>query len=257
MIFLISFGIILFLFLIPLIRLGIYFSDPKVRGKIGETYVARILNSLPKEYKILNNLIIKNENFSSQIDHIVISKFGIFVIETKNIKGWIYGYDNQKYWTKNVYGIKYKFYNPIKQNKSHCLALKNFLNLKESIFIPIVVFSDFADIKSDFKDIVINMSDLKNYIKSFTTIRLLGTQVNNIFEKLQKYPATQEETIKHISKIYQKKEKEYENIKNNICPKCKGYLIERKGKYGIFLGCSNYPRCHFTLPKKILFSSKS
>lgn len=48
--------------------------------------------------------LIEDDLGMTQIDHIYISKFGIFVVETKNYKGWIYGKTHDKEWTKNVYG---------------------------------------------------------------------------------------------------------------------------------------------------------
>ena len=40
------------------------------------------------------------------------------------------------------------------------------------------------------------------------------------------------------------------NFELNICIKCNGYMIKRKGKYGDFLGCSNYPKCNYSLQLK-------
>ena len=67
-------------------------NHPKVRGIIGEKRVRKHLDRLPKEhYSVLNNVMVKAKKGTSQIDHIVISSHGIFVIETKNYKGWIHG----------------------------------------------------------------------------------------------------------------------------------------------------------------------
>lgn len=92
--------------------------QPKIKGYIGEKSVAAILSFLPSDkYKIINDALIKSNDRTIQIDHLVISVYGIFVIETKNYKGWITGSDDSEYWTKNVFGNKYKFYNPIRQIK--------------------------------------------------------------------------------------------------------------------------------------------
>lgn len=77
---------------------------PKTKGDIGEKIVERELKKLPEDYKILNNILIKNNDRSSQIDHIIVSKFGVFVIETKMYKGWIYGKEKQRRWIQNLYG---------------------------------------------------------------------------------------------------------------------------------------------------------
>lgn len=78
------------------------------KGALGEKRVASILKRLPEDrYKVINNLLINNNGFTSQIDHVVISVYGIFVIETKAYKGWIYGSESSDYWTQNIYGTFY------------------------------------------------------------------------------------------------------------------------------------------------------
>ena len=81
-------------------------NSAKIKGKIGEKTVSFILGKLGPEYKPYNDVLIRNGDWTSQIDHIVISPFGIFVIETKNYKGWIYGGANQVQWTQNIWGKK-------------------------------------------------------------------------------------------------------------------------------------------------------
>lgn len=83
---------------------------PKIKGIIGESTVATVLSTLPREeYHVLNNIMLKTERGTTQIDHVVISIYGIFVIETKNYKGWILGTDNAEQWIENIYGKKYPF----------------------------------------------------------------------------------------------------------------------------------------------------
>ena len=88
--------------------------QPRIKGYLGEKSVATILSLLPSDkYKIINDLLIEVDGRTIQIDHLVVSIYGIFVIETKNYKGRITGSDNSDYWTKNMFGNKYTFYNPI------------------------------------------------------------------------------------------------------------------------------------------------
>ena len=139
--------IILFIFFV-IVCITFRILQPKIKGYLGEKSVALILSFLPSDkYKIINDVLVKSNNRTIQIDHIVISIYGIFVIETKNYKGWITGSDNSEYWTKNVFGNKYKFYNPIRQNKAHISALGRQLGLSVNKFIPIIVFSNRADLK--------------------------------------------------------------------------------------------------------------
>ena len=106
-----------------LLGVGIaYAKSPTARGKRGENKVRRAIgDTIENERYVINNLTLNNEGKTSQIDHIVINPRGIFVIETKNYSGNIYGDENQREWTQVLaYGkVKNKLYNPIKQNATH------------------------------------------------------------------------------------------------------------------------------------------
>ena len=78
----------------------------KIIGNIGEKKVSLRLHLLQDEYKIFDDVYLDINGCSVQIDHVVVSKYGVFIIETKNIKGWIFGTDKSEYWIKNMYGKK-------------------------------------------------------------------------------------------------------------------------------------------------------
>ena len=84
--------------LLFLVILGFIFlvkKIPEIRGHIEEKKVSAFLATLPSyEYKIFNDILLATESGTTQIDHIVVSRFGIFVIETKNYRGWITGNEN-------------------------------------------------------------------------------------------------------------------------------------------------------------------
>ena len=70
------------------------------KGAIGEKRVARILEKLPEgKYSVINNLLLNNSGYTSQVDHVVVSVYGIFVIETKTYQGIISGGENSEQWT--------------------------------------------------------------------------------------------------------------------------------------------------------------
>ena len=99
---------LLIIFLIPLLSkkkepTKKYKSSAEILGEIGENKIAQILNTLPKEYQIFNNIYLSNNGMTTQIDHIVVSIYGIFVIETKNYKGQIYGNNNSEYWLSLIH----------------------------------------------------------------------------------------------------------------------------------------------------------
>jgi len=122
---------------------------PRLHGIIGERSVASFLYALDsKKYLVINDLMIENEGKTSRIDHVVISNYGIFVIETKNYNGWILGDEPSSYWTQAIYKRKEKLYNPIKQNYGHVQALKNILrDFPNIVYYPIVVFTKRSTLK--------------------------------------------------------------------------------------------------------------
>lgn len=225
----------------------------KIKGVIGERRVEIRLRKLPdNEYKVLNNVLIKTERGSSQIDHVVISIYGIFVIETKHFKGWIHGNEKSQSWTQTVYNKKVKFRNPIKQNWSHIFALKEFFydckNLKYHNF---VVFTGRCELKNiTSKTPVVYGSQLIRTIMSHRKVVNLDIdQVNSIAAKLEKLIVQNKRSKKEHVRQIKNNNKEFNRKRQMlICPRCDGDLKVRKGQYGKFYGCSNYPRCKFTLP---------
>ena len=220
----------------------------KDKGIIGEDIIASILSKLDNEnYKVINDLFLKTNNITTQIDHVLISTYGIFIIETKNYSGIISGNDYSDKWNQNIYGKKYKFYNPVKQNYGHIKGLNSILQIDENLYIPIVVFMPKAELKTDSKNYVIYSYQLIDLITSFQETKFSIETINFIYENLISFNVTDEKIIsEHISEINNKKNIYNTKIQNNICPKCNNALVIKKGKYGTFQGCSNYPKCRFT-----------
>ena len=250
--------ILLACILLPLIALKSWISSPKNIGRRGEKRVAGKLNWLPKEYITLNDILLPTKYGTTQIDHIVASPYGVFVIETKNYKGWIFGHENSEEWKQSLLGKKrfwgwsseqHKFRNPIRQNAAHARALKAILKeFGDITIIPIVVFSNSAELKITTPNhIVINWCNLRSAIKSFRHKCISREDVQRIVDRISSSniitEGSREEHIRNIQVGQQNRELA---IANGICPKCGSNLVERKGRYGRFMGCSNYPQCKFT-----------
>lgn len=135
---------------------------PTWKGKYSEKLVHKKMLQLPDEYTIFNDFLFESNGHSTQIDHIVVSPYGVFVIETKGYKGWILGGENSEYWTQVIYKSKYQFYNPIKQNEGHVRFLRHLLKCSVDIpLIPIVVFNNSAELKVHVSNhIVVNRCNL-------------------------------------------------------------------------------------------------
>ncbi len=242
------------MYLVILILLFISFLiwslfSSKIKGVIGEKTISLILSQLDKsKFKVLNNILLKSNGHTSQIDHVVISDYGVFVLETKNYKGWIFGNENSEYWTQVIYNNKVRFYNPIKQNLGHISALKKcLLEFPNIEYKSIIVFTVNADIKTTTNTDVIYSNQLISRIKEHSSINLAEIDKKNIMLRIQasnlnrKYDKKQ-----HINSIRQKTEKRQNSINQNICPHCGNDLIMRHGKFGWFLGCKTYPKCNFS-----------
>ena len=219
------------------------------KGKAGEMRVAKILSKLPEEeYRVINNLLIKQGNKTTQIDHVVVSEYRIFVIETKHYRGWIYGDANREYWTQNIYGNKYDLWNPIHQNQGHVRALRRVLtDIPPGVFISIVTFSRQASLDIRNSENVIYWDELKKLICSYQRKLISTEQAQNAYETLSAANIDSKDNQKqHVRHVREQISKREETIAKGRCPRCGGELVLRKGTYGPFYGCSNYPRCKFT-----------
>ena len=222
------------------------------KGKIGERRVSSKLSWLPRDkYIVIDDVILPTPRGTSQLDHIVVSIYGIFVIETKYYKGWIYGGEHSEYWTQNVYGEKHQFYNPIFQNEGHVRALRRVLAEYEPLdIIPIVAFANTADIKMDIRESnVLYWHQLRRFIRRYRKERHTWKEVKAICNKIYevKIAPSRKTEKQHRVDVKATRIKKENAIKAGICPRCGGKLTERQGKYGRFYGCSNYPKCRFTL----------
>lgn len=120
----------------------------KRSGKIGEATTASVLACLPQGFYVFNNVLLKWKGRggarSTQIDHVVVSPYGIFVIETKNHKGVILGNMVDEYWTQALRMGRqcFNFRNPFYQNAGHIRTLSEQLGLPCNVMVGLVVFTN-------------------------------------------------------------------------------------------------------------------
>lgn len=156
------------------------------KGKEGEKAVNKVLSSLGGKYTLMKNILLKTKTGSTELDHIVVSVYGIFVIETKNYSGRVYGDEKYKDWKHfDMAGKEHKFYSPIKQNAGHLGTLRRAIKLDESVFIPIVVFSGSAEIKVTAQTPVVQLFELKRTIKSYKKKVFTKEEVKNIIKDIK------------------------------------------------------------------------
>jgi len=220
------------------------------KGQLGEWAVQFRLKRLPSDYIVLKNILLPNgKDSTSQIDHIVVSRFSVFVIETKNYKGWVSGGENSQNWTQNIYGHKYKLYNPILQNEKHIQVLRSLFSGNVQIpFVSIIAFPNRTRVRVDAEEAhVVSFSEINSTIKSYHIPLLDSEQVAQIAEIIRKENREGELWASiHTKNAQHAKELTQQKVENGICPRCGGKLVLRNGRYGSFIGCSNYPQCTYT-----------
>jgi hypothetical protein len=177
---------IIFLIIVVALVISVIEKSPYLIGQRGEKFVAKKLLQLDvAHYKVLNDLLLPSNGRlnTTQIDHIVVSNYGIFCIETKSYQGWIFGDANQEYWTQVIYHHKERFYNPLRQNYAHIKAVEELLKLKYSnvrIF-SLVAFPDADKLKISGTDSVGHTFEVVNKIESFSNVIFSDTERDEIY----------------------------------------------------------------------------
>tara|TARA_Y100000782_G_C10083559_1_gene223073 strand:- start:157 stop:783 length:627 start_codon:yes stop_codon:yes gene_type:complete len=196
-------------------------------------------------YQRFHNLIVPSENGTSQLDHVISSPHGVFIVETKNLKGWIFGSEDNQKWTQALYGKKYQFQNPLRQAYRQKKVLAKFLAIDESLISVAVLFVCDCKFKTTMPSNVMK-SGIGSYIKSYKKTVLSGSEINRISAILKNLESEPKFTKReHISSLKQR------HGSTTLCPKCGSQLVERTAKKGpnagsTFLGCSGYPKCRYT-----------
>lgn len=234
-----------------LIVFGLYkWFIPEIRGYFGEKLVKLYLNKLDKtKYLVINNIMLQIGDKTTQIDHVVISNYGIFSIETKNYRGWIIGNEFDDYWKQIIFKRKERLRNPIKQNWGHIQALKEIFSGYPNIkYYSIVTFTPRANLKVKTTSDVIYTSQLLNTIKKYDSECITDALKEQLCSQLTSLNVNNKVNRKaHVKTIRNTLNEKKNLINKNICPKCGGQLVVRNGKYGQFKGCNNYPKCKFIL----------
>lgn len=235
--------------LAPFFLIAVLYKSSWFKGVIGEFIVnlsAKL--SLDKaHYHLIKNVTLPTDDGSTQIDHIIVSRYGVFVIETKNMKGWIFGSQNQKTWTQKFPRTSHKFQNPLYQNYKHTKTLESLLELDEKQIFSVIVFVGGSTFKTQLPENVTYGKGYIKYIKSKTNLVLTESDVKDITNRIETgrlKPSfkTNREHVKHVKTIVEKKES------SQSCPKCGGLMVMREVKKGQnignkFWGCSSFPKC--------------
>ncbi|HIF9335671.1 TPA: NERD domain-containing protein [Photobacterium damselae] len=235
-------------YLLPLLLIVSVFKSRWLKGIFGEYLVNRLLSKLPEsDYTLIKDVTLPTSDGTTQVDHIVVSKYGIFVVETKNMKGWIFGSTRQKLWTQKIYRHSSKFQNPLHQNYKHIKALETLLGCSADYLHSVIVFIGDSTFKTEMPPNVTYARGSIRYIQQFNNVVFsdkdyarLTDSINQI--KLKRGVITDLKHRNHVKEIVASK------VSSNQCPRCGSEMVLRETKRGEnigkqFWGCSTFPKC--------------
>ena len=198
-----------------------------------------------KTYRRFHNVIVPGKSGTTQIDHLLVSVYGLFIVETKNKTGWIFGSENQAKWTQTLYKKKYSFQNPLRQTFRQKKVLSEYLKIDESIIHTVVYFVGDCTFKTPMPANVMK-SGLRRHIRQYRKLILSPEEASRIFLMLERHVAESSITRRdHVRSLRAR------HSSNTVCPRCGSKLVIRTARKGPnagskFLGCANYPKCRFT-----------
>ncbi|UOO93151.1 nuclease-related domain-containing protein [Vitreoscilla stercoraria] len=204
-----SLSIAFIIILVLLICMTIFkkIKSPAGKGAIGENLLKLHLRKLgTKKYQVLNNVTLPTDDGTTQIDHIVLSPFGLFVIETKNMQGWIFGESHQAQWTQKFPTQSFSFQNPLRQNYKHTQTLIESLNLKPSTVHSIIAFHEKAKFKQPRIQNVLYFNEVVSYIQQHQKTVFSTAEISAIHHKIQaiRKPNTRKTQNDHIQHLKNK-----------------------------------------------------
>lgn len=175
------------------------------RGELAVTLMKKLFLD-PKVYIDINDVTIQTPTGTTQIDHIIVSKFGIFVVETKNMSGWIFGSPNQAQWTQSLPGgNKFRFQNPLRQNFKHTKSLEAFLGVDHDLIHSVVVFVGDSKFKTKMPDNVLDRGYV-THIKSKSKVLFSDEEVAWMVSAIRAgmMPRTAQTRREHIESLSSK-----------------------------------------------------
>lgn len=241
-----------FWFLLPLLLMITMIKTPWFKGMLGEWFINLSIRLFldKQEYHLLKDVTLPITQGTTQIDHVIISRFGIFVIETKNMKGWIFGNPAHKTWTQQIYRRKHHFQNPLHQNHLHMMTLRSLLGLADHQLHSVIYFIGNCTFKTPMPDNVMQ-SGLIRWIRARQTVLLEEQAVNDILATLEKcrLAPTKATHRAHVAALKARHSLPVEA--GAACPRCGRPMVLRTAHRGAgqgaqFWGCSGYPVCRHT-----------
>ena len=245
---------LLYLFVLPLMLLplaGLIAALPssaRFKGWRGEYRVRRLIRRHldATRYHDFHNIILTLPDGTTQIDHVLISPFGVFVIETKHFAGRISGRERQRWWTQNFHRHNVRFQNPLRQNYRHLKAVEAVLEIPARHLHSVVVFTGPGRFDTPLPDRVVTADQFIDYIGRFKTRVLKAAEIRKLVKRLEntRLQPTLITRYRHIRQL----QRRHRTGAVCSCPGCGSAMVLRTARRGSqagqrFWGCSTYPKC--------------
>jgi hypothetical protein len=222
---------------------------PKLKGRLGEAginFMARRFLD-PAVYHLIPDVMLPTPDGTTQIDHVIVSRYGIFVLETKTYKGWIYGDEREAQWTQVNFKRKDRFQNPLRQNYKHTKTLADLTGIPEEYFKSLVVFAGDCTFKTAMPANVVYVREFVRHIKGFQTPIIGDEQVSEIISVIGEWAGTVTDKQKagHVAHVQAKKAPVSVQGQAPACPRCGEEMALRTSRKdgSQFWGCPKYPAC--------------
>lgn len=234
--------------LVPILLVSAFMRSPRFKGFMGEWLVRLAIRFFldPQHYRAVHDVTLSTPDGTTQIDHVIFSRYGVFVVETKNYAGWIFGGEHQRIWTQKLYKRTFKFQNPIHQNYKHLKALEALLDIPPAFVHSVIVFVGGSTFKTDMPLSVTTAANFIKHIKSKDETVLSMSDVDKLLARLMsgRMAPTFATAWQHVRNVQNRNEP----AAARQCPKCSSPMVLRTAKSGsqagcTFWGCSQFPKC--------------
>jgi hypothetical protein len=229
-------------------------NSPDVIGETGEWKLKRYLDGLPTYYEVIYDIYLPTHNrMTTQVDAIVVSTYGVFVVEAKNFDGdgrrggWVFGDADSKQWTICFKGgRRFAFQNPLRQNFKHVAVLSELTGIPRSLVRNVVAFVGWAEFKTEMPQGVVYGSRLVPYIETFGAPCIQERQVAEITSVIRQWAGTVSDKMRdeHVQNLDVTHACASANTPP-VCPRCGTAMVRRqRQKDGSpFWGCPGFPKC--------------
>lgn len=239
-----------FWLLLPAVLLVKLLRSRRCKGWLGERRVCWVLRRqfCGTACRSFSNLLLPTKDGSTQIDHVLVSPQGVFVIETKNMRGVISGGRQEKSWTQEIGGRAHSFQNPLHQNYKHTKVLHELLGIPEPQIFSLVVFVGSCSFGTPMPDNVVDLDGLISFIDARKKRLFSAAQTERVVKTIQAVRLkdsfrNRRRHVRHVQNIAATKQQ-----RPLSCPLCGSEMRLREAKQSRrpFWGCSKFPQCRGT-----------